>query len=126
MEIINVLPLILLLLILSSGIAAEELDSLILKLGEEDFDVRSQWKVGHIHSHNVMRVFFSGTDMDELHDNAPSHNFYVSLIVNNLLTLYINESVLKESFSHVLITLIIKSFSESFLSSCVFLFGGTS
>ena len=61
------------------------LDSRFMDFLEEDFEVRSQWKVGHIHSHNVMPVFFSGTDMDELHDNAPSHNFYLSLIVNNFM-----------------------------------------
>lgn len=41
------------------------------------------WKMGHIHSHNTMNVFFSGTDMLELHDNSPNHNYYLSLIVNN-------------------------------------------
>lgn len=40
-------------------------------------------KIGHIHSHNNMGTFFSGTDMDELSDNAENHNFYLSLIVNN-------------------------------------------
>lgn len=40
-------------------------------------------KIGHIHSHNSMSVFFSGTDQSELHDNAPNHNVYLSLIVNN-------------------------------------------
>lgn len=40
-------------------------------------------KTGHIHSHNNMDVFFSGTDVSELVDNAPNHNFYLSLIVNN-------------------------------------------
>jgi hypothetical protein len=39
-------------------------------------------KYGHLHSHNSMRCFFSGTDMSELHDNAPNHNYYLSLIVN--------------------------------------------
>lgn len=43
------------------------------------------WKVGHIHSHNTMGVFFSGTDMDELHDNSPNYDFYLSLIVNNFM-----------------------------------------
>lgn len=38
---------------------------------------------GHIHSHNRMSVFFSGTDTDELHSNSEHHNFYLSLIVNN-------------------------------------------
>jgi hypothetical protein len=32
-----------------------------------------------------MAVFFSGTDMAELNDNAPAHNFYLSLIVNNAM-----------------------------------------
>ena len=43
------------------------------------------WKMGHIHSHNTMAVFFSGTDWSELEDNAPHHNFYLSLIVNNFM-----------------------------------------
>lgn len=38
-----------------------------------------------IHSHNTFGVFFSGTDMEELEDNAPCYNFYLSLIVNNAL-----------------------------------------
>lgn len=48
-------------------------------------EARLDWSVGHIHSHNTMAVFFSGTDMDELNDNAPSHNYYLSLIVNNFM-----------------------------------------
>lgn len=44
---------------------------------------RLDWNMGHCHSHNVMAVFFSGVDTDELVDNAPCYNFYVSLIVNN-------------------------------------------
>lgn len=43
------------------------------------------YKIGHIHSHNSMGVFFSGTDMDELFDNCVNHNFYLSLIVNNYM-----------------------------------------
>ena len=42
-------------------------------------------KMGHIHSHNTIGVFFSGTDWSELEDNAPNHNFYLSLIVNNFM-----------------------------------------
>ncbi len=45
------------------------------------------WKKGHIHSHNTMGVFFSGTDMSELNDNAPNHNIYLSLIVNNYMAM---------------------------------------
>jgi len=41
------------------------------------------WRVGHVHSHNSMPVFFSGTDMEELVGNAASHDFYLSLIANN-------------------------------------------
>lgn len=43
------------------------------------------WLVGHVHSHNTMDVFFSPTDMSELNDNCPNHNFYLSLIVNNFM-----------------------------------------
>lgn len=39
-------------------------------------------KIGHIHTHHGMECFFSGTDTQELHDNAPNHNYYLSLIVN--------------------------------------------
>jgi hypothetical protein len=41
------------------------------------------YKLGHIHSHNSMGVFFSGTDWEELYINCANHNFYLSLIVNN-------------------------------------------
>jgi hypothetical protein len=47
-------------------------------------------KYGHIHTHHHMNCFFSGTDMGELHDNAPNHDFYLSLIVNNKTTPDIN------------------------------------
>lgn len=39
-------------------------------------------KMGHLHTHHSMATFFSGTDMSELHDNAPKHSYYLSLIVN--------------------------------------------
>jgi hypothetical protein len=39
-------------------------------------------KMGHCHTHHSMKTFFSGTDTDELHENAPNHNYYLSLIVN--------------------------------------------
>lgn len=40
-------------------------------------------KYGLIHSHNNMSTFFSGTDNEELQENAGNHNTYLSLIVNN-------------------------------------------
>lgn len=52
------------------------------RMTHEDAD---DWCVGHIHSHNSMSVFFSGTDESELNDNAPKHNIYLSLIVNNFM-----------------------------------------
>ena len=61
------------------------LDDRFMDFIEEDFEERCTWKLGHIHSHNTMAVFFSGTDMAELNDNAPAHNFYLSLIVNNYM-----------------------------------------
>jgi hypothetical protein len=61
------------------------LDNRFIDFIEEDFEERCTWKLAHIHSHNNMAVFFSGTDMAELNDNAPAHNFYLSLIVNNAM-----------------------------------------
>lgn len=43
------------------------------------------WKIGQIHSHHSMRVFFSDVDVSELNDNSASHNYYLSLIVNNYM-----------------------------------------
>lgn len=69
----------------SAAYTEYNLDDRFLDFIEEDFEERCTWKLGHIHSHNTMAVFFSGTDMAELNDNAPSHNFYLSLIVNNFM-----------------------------------------
>lgn len=40
------------------------------------------YKLAHVHTHHNMSCFFSGVDTQELHDNAPNHNYYLSLIVN--------------------------------------------
>jgi len=69
----------------SSTYTEYKLDERFMDFIEEDFEERCTWKLGHIHSHNTMGVFFSGTDMAELNDNAPAHNFYLSLIVNNYM-----------------------------------------
>lgn len=42
-----------------------------------------KWRIGGIHSHNSMKVFFSGTDTAELKENAKRHNLYLSVVVNN-------------------------------------------
>lgn len=44
-----------------------------------------EWEVGNIHSHNNMATFFSGTDTNDLQENSLSHNYYLSLIINNNL-----------------------------------------
>lgn len=38
-------------------------------------------RTGLIHSHNSMKVYFSGTDDEELAENAQDHRIYLSLIV---------------------------------------------
>lgn len=43
---------------------------------------QGELKIGHIHSHHNMDAYFSNVDMDELQINSPSHNYYLSLIVN--------------------------------------------
>lgn len=39
-------------------------------------------KISTLHTHHNMKVFFSGTDIKQLHEQAPCHNYYVSTIVN--------------------------------------------
>lgn len=52
---------------------------------EEVEEDRFEYRIGHIHSHNTMETYFSGTDMSELNDNSEHHNYYLSLIVNNFM-----------------------------------------
>jgi len=61
------------------------LDERVIDYMMDNETMEKGWKMGHIHSHNTMGVFFSGTDWSELEDNAPHHNFYLSLIVNNFM-----------------------------------------
>lgn len=63
----------------SSGYADRHIDYI------EENEHALEWHLGHIHSHNTMSVFFSGTDMSELDDNSISHNFYLSFIINNFM-----------------------------------------
>ena len=55
-------------------------DESLLDMWEQIPDSENM-KMGHIHTHHGMGIYFSVTDMDELHDNAPNHNYYLSLIV---------------------------------------------
>lgn len=50
-----------------------------------EFEEAIEWKIGLIHSHNTMKVYFSPTDKAELVENTQGHNFYLSLIVNNYM-----------------------------------------
>lgn len=68
-------------------------DSRVLDYLEENEDL----KLGHIHSHNTMNVYFSGTDWSELEDNSPNHNFYLSLIVNNFMDFCAKVAFIAES-----------------------------
>jgi hypothetical protein len=69
------------------------------RMANEEAD---EWLVGHIHSHHHMGVFFSGTDMEELNDNAPKHNLYLSVIVNNRLDIKAKVVVYAEGIEQVI------------------------
>jgi hypothetical protein len=45
------------------GFTSYDLDNRFIDYLMED-PKRMKFKVGHIHSHNIMSVFFSGTDME--------------------------------------------------------------
>ena len=60
-------------------------DKMIDYFNRNPIALEKSWKIGQIHSHNIMDVFFSETDMEELNDNIDSHDFYLSLIVNNYM-----------------------------------------
>jgi len=66
-----------------------------------DDEKRMDWHMGHIHSHNTMPVFFSGTDMEELNDNSQSHNVYLSLIVNNFMEFCAKAAFVAEATAEV-------------------------
>ncbi len=39
-------------------------------------------KMGHLHTHHKMKAYFSGTDKQCLHDNAPNFDMFLSIIIN--------------------------------------------
>lgn len=49
----------------------------------EHIDTLAGVKVALLHSHNKMAAFFSGTDMDTLHEQAAQCNNVLSIVVNN-------------------------------------------
>lgn len=66
----------------SSGYTEYEIDEDLFDYYDAHPD-RMGMKYGHIHSHNSMDAYFSGTDMAEIRDNAVNHAYYVSVVVNN-------------------------------------------
>jgi len=48
-----------------------------------DYPEYLNMRMGHVHSHNNMKSYFSSVDMQELHTNTPNHAYYLSLVVNN-------------------------------------------
>lgn len=67
----------------TAGYTEYEIDGRVTKFMREHDALEKEWKMGHIHSHHSMSVFFSGTDQSEIEDNSEHHNFYLSVIVNN-------------------------------------------
>lgn len=47
-----------------------------------DENIGKEFNTGLIHTHHNMRAYFSGTDMEELRDNAQHYPYYLSIIVN--------------------------------------------
>ncbi len=67
----------------SSGYTEYDIDASDTYASEKWMDaLEAGVQMGQIHSHHQMNCFFSGTDSAELHDNAPHHAYYLSLIVN--------------------------------------------
>lgn len=73
-----------------------ELDELLIGY-RMDHPETLMMQIGHIHSHNVMGVFFSSVDTGELTDNAGLYNYYVSVVVNNYLDFAIRVAFVGES-----------------------------
>lgn len=66
----------------NAGYTGGDLDEKLLDFYDEYPDAMDM-RMGFIHTHHSMQTFFSGTDMQELHDNTEKYNFYLSLIVNH-------------------------------------------
>lgn len=49
----------------------------------DEFPEAMDMRFGYCHSHHGMGTSFSGTDMEELQENAPQHLYYLSLIVSH-------------------------------------------
>lgn len=82
----------------------------------DEVEEAMSWKLGIIHSHNTMGVFFSATDISELIENAPKHNFYLSFIVNNKMDFMAKVAILGDTSSKITSEYIgLNEFGEEFV-----------
>lgn len=70
----------------SAAYTAHEYDSTLIEF-RMSHPESLKWTMGKIHSHNIMGTTFSGTDYDELKDNTQFYNYYLSVIVNNAMSI---------------------------------------
>lgn len=64
-----------------------------------------EMKMGHMHTHHNMGVYFSGTDMRCLQDNVESMDFFLSVIVNanrNIIGKIAFKSKVKRNLSYII------------------------
>ena len=65
----------------SSGYTEYEFGIEMIDLYEERPELLIM-KMGHLHTHHQMKAYFSGTDKQCLHDNAPNFDMFLSIIIN--------------------------------------------
>lgn len=65
----------------TSAYTSYEFDADVLDFYDQNPETEDM-KLGMIHTHHNMSNYFSSTDMDELKENAPNHNYYLSLIMS--------------------------------------------
>lgn len=65
----------------SPGYTEYEFGEEMIDLYEERPELITR-KMGHLHTHHQMKAYFSGTDKQCLHDNAPNFDMFLSIIVN--------------------------------------------
>lgn len=70
-------------------------------------------KIAHLHSHNKMGVFFSGTDTSELLENSEVFDIYVSVIVNNKFDIIGKAYIaIEEEFPEVTVPTFVKALGK--------------
>jgi len=72
--------------------------------------------IGHVHSHNQMGSFFSGTDINELVENSENHKLYLSLIVNNRLEM-VAKAVIREEVKQKILSMGSLGYKTNFINN---------